>query len=86
LRSLAIDAMTIVSELGESTAFVTVTFNPNWPEIKVKLLVGQKIFDRPDVACLVFKARLTALNHNIKHGKYFGGPFFSVRTKFKTKK
>jgi hypothetical protein len=73
LRSLAIDAMTIVSELGESTAFVTVTFNPNWPELKDRLLDGQKIYDRPDVACLVFKARLSALNHNIRHGKYFGG-------------
>ena len=72
LRSNAIDAMTIVSELGESTAFVTATFNPNWPELKERLLQGQTIYDRPDVACQVFKARLTALVHNIKHGKYFG--------------
>jgi hypothetical protein len=72
LRSNAIDALTIVSELGESTAFVTVTFNPQWPELKDKLLGSQQIYDRPDVACLVFKARLTALIHNIKHGKYFG--------------
>jgi hypothetical protein len=73
LRSNAIDAMTIVSELGESTAFVTATFNPKWPELKEKLIEGQQIYDRPDIACIVFKARLSALIHNIKHGKYFGG-------------
>jgi hypothetical protein len=65
--------MTIVSELGESSAFVTVTFNPKWPEVKERLIGNQKIYDRPDIACLVFKARLSALIHNIKHGKYFGG-------------
>ena len=73
LRSLAIDAMTIVTELGESTAFVTATFNTTWPELKDMLLHGQTIYDRPDIACQVFKARLKALIHNIKHGKYFGG-------------
>jgi len=73
LRSLAIDAMTIVTELGESTAFVTATFNTHWPELRDMLIIGQSIYDRPDIACQVFKARLKALIHNIKHGKYFGG-------------
>ena len=48
LRSNAIDAMTIVSELGESTAFVTATFNKDWSELKERLLQGQNIYDRPD--------------------------------------
>ena len=73
LKSLALDAMTIVSEFGESTAFITVTYNPLWPEVKERLAEMQTVYDRTEIICLIFKARLTALIHNIKHGKYFGG-------------
>ena len=30
-------------------------------------------FDRPDIICQVFKARLQALIHNLKQGKRFNG-------------
>ena len=73
LRELARNALTIISELGHPTVFITVTCNTQWPEIQEKLLPGQTAFDREDVVCIVFKARLAALLHNLRHGHYFGG-------------
>ena len=35
------------------------------------LLVGQSAYDRPDVTCRVFKARLEAFLQNLRNGKYF---------------
>ena len=43
-----------------------------WPEIQERLFPGQTAFDRPDVTCRVFKARLSALLNNIREHKYFG--------------
>ena len=62
-----------MSELGPPSVFITVMFNKNWPEVGDKLLEGQSIFMRPDVATQIFKARLDALVHNLQRGKYFGG-------------
>lgn len=72
LKSCGNDALTIVSELGGPTAFITFTCNPNWDEIQSKLLIGQTAFDRPDLVDIVFHAKLNALVHNLRNGKYFG--------------
>jgi hypothetical protein len=71
LRSLASNALTIVSEYGKPTIFITLTCNPMWPEIQMMLLPGQSAFDRPEIVCQVFHHRLSALLHNIRQGKYF---------------
>ncbi len=71
LTELARNALTIVSELGEPTAFITLTTNTKWPEIDGHLLRGQTAFDRPDIVCQVFHAKLHAFLHNLRHGKYF---------------
>ena len=42
-----------------------------WDEIQEQLLEGQTAFDRPDVVCRVFHARLAAYMHNLRSGKYF---------------
>jgi len=73
LKTLARNALTIVAEFGNPTIFITATFNKNWPEVNEKLLDGQSVFMRPDIATQVFKGRLDALIHNLRHGKYFGG-------------
>ena len=62
-----------MTELGPPDLFITGTTNPLWPEIQDRLFPGQTAFDRPDVVAEVFHARLEALIHNIRHGKYFGG-------------
>jgi hypothetical protein len=53
LQQLARNALTIVSELKCSTAFITLTCNINWPEITCKLLKTQSAFNRPEVVCPV---------------------------------
>jgi hypothetical protein len=73
LRDLAHNAIAVVTELGPPDLFITGTTNPLWPEIQDRLFPGQTAFDRPDVVAEVFHARLEALIHNIRHGKYFGG-------------
>ena len=73
LKKLAQSALAIVSEMGPPTLFITVTTDTRWKEITEMLLEGQTAFDRPDIVCQVFKARLQALIHNLKQGKYFNG-------------
>jgi hypothetical protein len=42
-----LNALTIVTEIGKPTLFITGTVNVNWPEIQSRLLKGQTAFDRP---------------------------------------
>lgn len=72
LSQLARNALTIVSEHGKPTFFITITCNVNWPEIQERLLDGSTAFDAPAVVNMVFHQRLAAFLHNLKHGKYFG--------------
>ena len=71
LSELAKNCLTVVSQLEKPTGFVTVTYSQDWPESKERLGEGQSIFDRPDLACQVFKGRIDAFVHNLRHGKYF---------------
>ena len=71
LRALAKNALALVSEYGRPSVFITLTCNPNWPEIIEQLLPGQTAFDRGDIVCQVFHRKLEALLANIRSGKYF---------------
>jgi hypothetical protein len=71
LRKLSTNALTIVSEYGKPTLFITLTCNPLWSEIQEMLLPGQTAFNRPDVVCRVFHERLKAFLKNMREGKYF---------------
>jgi hypothetical protein len=71
LKTLAHNALTIVTELGQPDVFITGTTNPLWSEIQERLFPGQSAYDRPDVVSEVFHARLEALLHNLRSGKYF---------------
>ena len=55
------DAMAIVRKKGKPSFFVTMTCNPNWPEIVESLLPGQHPSDRPDLVARVFKRKLEQL-------------------------
>jgi hypothetical protein len=59
------DAMAMVRKLGKPDAFVTMTANPNWPEITRELLPGQTAMDRPDLVSRVFQLKLQALLREI---------------------
>ena len=73
MKKLAINALSVVSELGPSQVFLTVTVNPEWPDLKDALPIGQTVYDNPSIVDRIFKKRLDALIHNLRQGKYFGG-------------
>lgn len=68
---LSQNALRIVAEYGNPTFFLTVTTNSMWEEIQDNIAEGQTAFDRPGVVVDVFKAKLAALLHNLRSGKYF---------------
>lgn len=47
--------MPIVRAFGKPDLFITVTCNPNWPEIKNTLLPEQTAQDRPDLYTIEFQ-------------------------------
>src|SRR3989337_514772 len=65
MQQLYQDSMAIVREFGKPDLFVTVTCNPNWPEITNELLSNQQASDRPDLVVRVFKLKLEAITHDL---------------------
>ncbi|POM73385.1 Helitron helicase-like protein [Phytophthora palmivora] len=63
-----LDAMAIVRETGAPNLFITMTCNPNCPEIKQNLRPGEKASDRPDVVARVFMQKLKTLNKDLDEG------------------
>jgi hypothetical protein len=71
LSALAKNALVLVSEYSSLHVFLTLTCNPEWPEIQSQLINGQTAFDCPDVTVPVLKSRLDKFKPNIRNGKYF---------------
>ena len=75
-KELLQDAISIVRQLGKPDFFVTMTCNPNWPEIKNSLMEGEQAHERPDLCCRVFELYLQELMDDLfkKHvlGKVTG--------------
>ena len=59
------DAMTLCRVYGKPDLFVTITCNPNWPDIARNLLPGQSSTDRPALITRVFKLRLHEILRDI---------------------
>ena len=55
------DSLAIAAALGNPTFFITMTCNPDWPEIKSQLHPGQTYADIPIVVVRVFKRKLALL-------------------------
>ncbi|XP_021995675.1 uncharacterized protein LOC110892839 [Helianthus annuus] len=68
-----LDAMAICKSVGYPDLFITVTCNPNWPEIyrclHDKALNAE---DRPDIIFRIFKCKLDHLIKDFKKHKFFG--------------
>ena len=60
------DSLTIASNLGNPTFFITMTCNSDWPEIKMRLRAGQDFSDIPSDVVRVFKQKLTLLEQSLK--------------------
>ena len=72
LKKLAANALALVAARGKPSLFITLTCNPKWPEIERELLDGQTAFDRPDITCRVFHAKLEIILKLIRQGDIFG--------------
>ncbi|XP_058809854.1 uncharacterized protein LOC131675045 [Phymastichus coffea] len=66
------DAMAIVNETGSPDIFLTMTCNPNWPEITDNLLPGQQACDRPDLVARVFDLKKDRLLDIVIKKSFFG--------------
>ena len=69
------DSMAICRALQKPDIFLTMTANPQWPEIveALKCTDGpdQKVEDRPDIVARVFQLKKEALLQEIKKGGIF---------------
>ena len=71
------DSLALCRSKGKPSFFITITTNPNWPEIKAKLAPGQTASDIPLVVCRCFKARLEMAIKAIR--KHFGTIVYLIR-------
>jgi hypothetical protein len=60
------DSLAIAAAYGSPTFFVTMTCNPDWPEIQSQLQAGQNFTDIPIVVVRVFKRKLVLLEKALK--------------------
>ncbi|XP_012828257.1 PREDICTED: uncharacterized protein LOC105949497 [Erythranthe guttata] len=68
-----VDALQICNSIEFPTLFITITCNPQWPEIQRVLKdTNLRPADRPDILCRVFKMKLDSMMTEIKKGRIFG--------------
>ena len=60
------DSMSYVRRYGHPDLFITITCNPNWPEIKSNLLTGQESKDHPDLVAQVFRLKVKKMLEMLK--------------------
>lgn len=71
------DALAICRDKGNPSLFITVTTNPNWPEITSQLLPGQTASDIPHVVCRIFHSRISYAMKIIR--QRFGKVVYAVK-------
>ena len=81
------DALAINRYFHGADLFLTMTADPNWPEIKESLLPGQTSADRPDLVVRVFNAKVMEMKEDLftrghlgKTVQYFTLPHLLRRT------
>jgi hypothetical protein len=67
------DSIALARTFGKPDLFLTITANPNWPEIKDALLPGQTAQDRPDLVARVFREKIHMILSGIFNKKGFFG-------------
>ncbi|XP_024392361.1 uncharacterized protein [Physcomitrium patens] len=72
MQKLFHDSMVLVRVLGKPDLFVTMTYNPTWPEILDELEPGQSPPDRPDIVVRIFELKLRALMDEITKKNVMG--------------
>ncbi|XP_026410032.1 uncharacterized protein LOC113305150 [Papaver somniferum] len=69
------DSMTITRFHHHPDIFLTMTANPNWPEIRNALIGNQSVTDRPDLVARVFELKRKALMKEIKEKRFVSAEF-----------
>ncbi|KAL4559204.1 hypothetical protein LXL04_031338 [Taraxacum kok-saghyz] len=72
MRRRYIDAMALVQKFGKPDIFLTITCNPNWPEIKDHLMSHEETQNRADLVVRVFHAKVEQLKHELFKNNIFG--------------
>ena len=72
------DAMSIVRMDGKPDLFITMTANPNWPEIINNLSPGETAQDRPDLIVRAFEMRKNELLKDLTKKHVKKKTFFST--------
>ena len=72
MRPRYIDAMALVQKFGKPDIFLTITCNPNWPEIKDHLMSHEETQNRADLVVRVFHAKVEQLKHELFKNNIFG--------------
>ncbi|KAL6571906.1 hypothetical protein OROMI_012864 [Orobanche minor] len=67
-----LNALALVSEFGKPDFFITMTCNPNWPEIRAGLLPGEEAQNRSDLVARVFRGRHEEFKNEILKKKILG--------------
>ena len=60
------DSLALARTYGPPSLFITMTCNPDWPEIKSALLTGQQACDTPVIVARAFKNRLQRLYYLLR--------------------
>ncbi|KIJ32636.1 hypothetical protein M422DRAFT_265518 [Sphaerobolus stellatus SS14] len=71
------DGLAIARLAGRPTFFITITCNPNWPEIKARLAPGKSAADAPVIVTRVFKIRLQRFMQRLR--KKFGKLIYMIK-------
>nr|GMC91137.1 uncharacterized protein LOC109173038 [Ipomoea batatas] len=71
MRKRYMNAMALVQRYGKPDIFLTITCNPNWPEIKNSLEYSNGCYNRPDLISRVFRAKLEELKVELIKKKTF---------------
>ncbi|KAG5512701.1 hypothetical protein RHGRI_038884 [Rhododendron griersonianum] len=72
MRKRFLDAMALVGRYGKPDLFLTMTCNPNWPEIKAELKPHEEAQNRPDLISRIFKSKFEYLRKIVVKDELFG--------------
>jgi hypothetical protein len=72
MQQLYHDAMAICRKFGPPSLFITMTANPNWPEILAEIPAGEKACDHPTIVARVFYLKMTELIYQLVKMERFG--------------
>jgi hypothetical protein len=75
------DSLALACTYGPPSFFITMTCNPDWPEIKSRLRPGQNAYEAPIVVACAFKNRLQRLMDILKT-KMGSLTYMTTSTKF----